>query len=125
MRGFNQATIAGHLGQDPETRYTANGNAVCNMTVATKDSYKGESRTEWHRVVAFGKLAELCDQYLKKGMPVLFSGKIQSRSYEKDGTTRYITEIIANQMEMLGKSEVTEQPKDFVDKQGNFDEVPF
>jgi single-strand DNA-binding protein len=121
MRGFNQATVAGHLGQDPEIRYSASGNAVCNMLVATKDRYKNEDRTEWHRIITFGKLAELCGQYLKKGSPVLFQGKIQTRSYEKDGQTRYITEIIADRMEMLGKSEVTEQPKDYADK----DELPF
>lgn len=108
-RGINKAIIVGNLGRDPEVKYTAGGSAVANVTVATSESWKdkntGENveKTEWHRVVIFGKLAEIAAQYLKKGSQVYFEGKIQTRKWQdQSGQDRYTTEIVANEMQMLG-----------------------
>ena len=108
MRGVNKVILVGNLGGDPEMRYFQSGDAVCNFTVATTDTLKdretGEKkeRTEWHRVVAFRRLAEICGEYLSKGRQVYIEGKLKTRSWEKDGTTRYTTEIEAINMQMLG-----------------------
>ena len=107
-RGINKAIIVGNLGQDPEMRYTGSGTAVCNMRVATNESYKDASgewveKTEWHSVVAWARLAEICNEYLKKGSQVYFEGSLQTRSWEdRDGNTRYTTEIKAREMMILG-----------------------
>ncbi len=107
MGSLNKAMIIGRLGTDPEVRYTQNNTAVANLSVATSDRYKdsnGEWKetTEWHRVVAWGRLAEICQQYLKKGSQVYFEGPIQTRSWEdKDGQKQYSTEIKALGMQML------------------------
>ena len=104
---MNKALLIGNLGNDPEVRETNGGTAVANFTVATtevrrKDGER-EEHTEWHRVVAFGRLAEICGKYLSKGSKVFIEGRIQTRKWEdKDGSTRYTTEIVANQLEMLG-----------------------
>ncbi len=110
---FNQATVIGNLGRDPETRYTGNGDAVCNISVATSESWKNKEgekveKTEWHRIVVFGKLAEICGQYLKKGKTVMFQGRLQTKSYEKDGVKHYTTEIVADTMKMLGGGDRSE-----------------
>jgi len=103
MAGMNKAILIGNLGRDPEMRYTANGLAVANFTLATTERVKDEDRTEWHRIVAFGKLAEICGEYLVKGKQVCIEGRIQTRSWEdKEGNKRYTTEIVANNMLMLG-----------------------
>ncbi len=105
---INKAIIVGRLGGDPEVRYTPGGTAVANFTVATserwKDKESGEmqEKTEWHRVVAWQRLGEVCGEYLTKGSQVYIEGKMQTRSWEKDGVTRYTTEIIASEMKMLG-----------------------
>ena len=107
MGSLNKAMIIGRLGADPEVRYTQNNTAVANMSVATSDRYKDgngewQERTEWHRVVAWGRLAEVCQQYLKKGSQVYFEGPIQTRSWEdKEGQKQYTTEIKALAMQML------------------------
>ena len=108
-RGINKAIIVGTLGKDPDVKYTASGSAVVNVSVATNESWKdkntGENveKTEWHRIVVFGKLAEICAQYLKKGSQVYFEGKIQTRKWQdQSGQDRYSTEIVANEMQMLG-----------------------
>ena len=108
-RGVNKAIIVGTLGQDPEVRYTANGSAVANISVATNESWKdkqtgeAQERTEWHRIVMFGKLAEIAQQYLKKGSQAYFEGRIQTRKWQdQSGNDRYSTEIVANEMQMLG-----------------------
>jgi single-strand DNA-binding protein len=108
-RGVNKAIIVGTLGQDPEIRYTANGGAVANISVATNESWKdkatgeAQERTEWHRIVMFGKLAEIAQQYLKKGSQAYFEGRIQTRKWQdQQGNDRYSTEIVANEMQMLG-----------------------
>ena len=107
----NKVTIIGNLGKDPETRYTQNGSAVTTFSVATKERWKDKNtgemkeQTEWHRVVAWGKLAEICGEYLSKGRQVYIDGKLQTRQWEKDGVTRYTTEIVAKYMKMLGRRE--------------------
>ena len=109
MASVNRVTIIGNLGKDPETRYATSGDAVTNITVATTETWKdkatGEKReaTEWHRVVFFGKLAEIAGQYLKKGSQVYLEGKLKTRKWQdKDGHERYTTEINADEMKMLG-----------------------
>ena len=106
-RGINKVILVGNLGQDPELRYTGSGTAVCNMRLATNESYKDASgqmvdKTEWHSVVAWSRLAEICGEYLKKGSQVYFEGSLQTRSYDdKDGNTKWVTEIKAREMLIL------------------------
>ena len=108
MAGVNKAILIGNLGRDPEIRYTQDGRAVVNFSLATsfewKDKATGEKRdkTEWHRIVAFGKLGEICGEYLTKGKQVYIEGRLQTRSWEQEGVTKYTTEIIAENMRMLG-----------------------
>ena len=110
-RGLNKVILIGNLGQDPELRYTGNGTAVCNIRLATSESYKdtnGEwvEKTEWHSVVAWSRLAEICNEYLRKGSQVYFEGSLQTRSWEdREGNTRYTTEVKAKEMLMLGGRE--------------------
>ena len=107
MSSLNKAMIIGRLGQDPEVRYTQSNTAVANLSVATSERYKDSSgewkeNTEWHRVVAWGRLAEICQEYLKKGSQVYIEGPIQTRQWEdRDGQTRYTTEIKALTLTML------------------------
>ena len=107
-RGINKVILVGNLGGDPELRYTGSGTAVCNFSVATTESYKDRDgnqveNTEWHRVVAWARLAEICGEYLSKGRQVYIEGQLQTRQWEdKDGNTRYTTEIKAREMQMLG-----------------------
>lgn len=107
-RGVNKVTLVGNLGKDPELRFTGSGTAVCNFSLATNESYKdsdGEivEKTEWHNIVAWARLAEICNEYLKKGSQAYFEGSLQTRSYEdKDGVTKYVTEIKIREMMMLG-----------------------
>ncbi len=104
---INKATIIGRLGRDPEIGYTPSGTAKANFSVATSEKWKDKTsgemqeRTEWHRVVAWGRLGEICGEYLAKGKLVYVEGRLQTRSWEKDGITRYMTEIVANEMKML------------------------
>jgi single-strand DNA-binding protein len=106
--GLNKAILIGNLGKDPEIRYTPSGLGVANFNIATSETWTNkegekETRTEWHRIVAFGKLAEICGEYLSKGKQVYIEGRIQTRDWEdQNGVKRYTTEIVANQMQMLG-----------------------
>ena len=106
--GLNKAILIGNLGKDPEVRYTPSGLGVANFNIATSESWTNkegakETRTEWHRIVAFGKLAEICGEYLSKGKQVYIEGRIQTRDWEdQNGVKRYTTEIVASQMLMLG-----------------------
>jgi len=106
-KGVNKVILIGNLGSDPDVRFTPNGNAVCNMSLATDESYKNKDgqkvdKTEWHRVSMFGKLAEIAGQYLTKGSQVYIEGKLETRKWQdKDGGDRYTTEIKAFQMQML------------------------
>jgi single-strand DNA-binding protein len=108
-RGINKVILVGNLGQDPEVKYMPNGNAVCNITVATSESWKDKNsgemqeRTEWHRVVFFRRLAEIAGEYLKKGSQVYLEGRLQTRKWQdQQGQDRYTTEIVADNMQMLG-----------------------
>ena len=112
MASANKVILVGHLGKDPETRYMPNGDAVCNITVATSEQWKdkatGEQKeaTEWHRIVFFRRLAEIAGQYLKKGSQVYIEGALKTRKWQdKDGQDRYTTEIVADEMKMLGKKD--------------------
>jgi len=107
-RGINKAILIGNLGADPETRHTAGGNAVTNIRIATSESWRDrqtgqqQERTEWHRVVLFGKLGEIAGEYLRKGSKVYIEGRIQTRKWQgQDGQDRWTTEIVANEMQML------------------------
>jgi single-strand DNA-binding protein len=109
MAGVNKAIIVGNVGRDPEVRYTQSGRAVASFSVATSERFQdkdgqNQERTEWHRVVAWGRLAEICGEYLRKGKQVYIEGRLQTRDWEdKDGHKRYTTEVIANVMQMLGR----------------------
>ena len=105
-KSLNKVQLIGNLGKDPELKYTSAGVAVATFSIATSDSWKDQEgnvqeRTEWHNIVAWRKLAEICGEWLKKGKRVYIEGRLQTRNYEKDGVKRYITEIVADQMIML------------------------
>jgi single-strand DNA-binding protein len=107
MAGVNKVILVGKLGADPEMRYTAGGTAVCKFSLATNRRFTGkdgqkQEKTEWHRIVAWAKLAEICGQYLAKGKEVYIEGRIEYGSYEKDGVKHYTTDIVAENMTMLG-----------------------
>ena len=109
-RGVNKVILIGNLGQDPELRYTGSGTAVCNMRLATNESYKDRDgnlveKAEWHNVVAWAQLGEICNEYLSKGSQVYFEGKLQTRKWEdRDGNTRYSTEVKAEEMMFLDRA---------------------
>lgn len=108
MASVNKVILIGNLGADPELRYTATGTAVANFNLATKDTWTSkegnkEEKTEWHRIVAWARLAEICGEYLAKGKQVYIEGKMRTRSWEdRDGNKRYTTEVLAQTMQMLG-----------------------
>lgn len=122
-RGVNKAILVGNVGNEPEVRYMPNGNAVANISVATSDSWKDKNtgdqheRTEWHRVVFFNRLAEIVEQYVKKGSKLYIEGRLQTRSWEQDGVKRYTTEIVANEMQMLDSRGTQGAGQDFGDQQ--------
>ena len=128
--GLNKAILIGNLGKDPEIRYTPSGLGVANFNIATSESWTNkegakETRTEWHRIVAFGKLAEICGEYLSKGKQVYIEGRIQTRDWEdKDGIKRYTTEIVANQMLMLGSRDVGDTARSQGGMAGGFQGAP-
>lgn len=108
-RGVNKVILVGNLGSDPEVKYTPSGSAVANVGIATSDSYKDKAsgewrdRTEWHRVVFFGRLAEVAGEYLRKGSQIYVEGRLQTRKWtDQQGVERYSTEIVAGEMQMLG-----------------------
>ncbi|MFO1325266.1 MAG: single-stranded DNA-binding protein [Burkholderiales bacterium] len=108
MASVNKVILLGNLGRDPETRYTTGGDAVCNLNIATSETWKDKSgekqeKTEWHRVVLFGRQAEVAGEYLKKGRSVYIEGRLQTRKYtDKDGVEKYSTEIVADRMQLIG-----------------------
>ncbi len=114
MASVNKVILIGNLGRDPEVRYTASGTAVANFSLATTETWTNkdgekESRTEWHRIVAWGRLGEICGEYLSKGSPVFIEGRIQTREWEdQEGNKRQTTEIRALNMQMLGSRGPTE-----------------
>jgi single-strand DNA-binding protein len=107
-RGVNKVILVGNLGNDPEVRYMPNGNAVANLSIATSESWKDQQgqpqeRTEWHKVTMYRRLAEIAGEYLKKGSQIYLEGKLQTRKWQdQSGNDRYTTEVIADQMQMLG-----------------------
>ena len=110
MAGVNKVIVVGRLGSDPDTRYMPSGSAVTNVSVATSESWKDketgekQEKTEWHRVVFFNRLAEIASEYLKKGSQIYVEGRLQTRKWEdKEGNEKWTTEIVANQMQMLGE----------------------
>ena len=110
MASVNKVILVGNLGRDPEVRYMPNGEAVANFSIATTENWKDKSgvkqeKTEWHNIVMYRRLAEIAGEYLKKGRPVYIEGRLQTRKWEKDGVTRYSTEIIGDQMQMLGSKD--------------------
>jgi len=127
MPSVNKLILLGNLGRDPELRFLPNGDAVCNFSIATTDSWKDKAgekqeKTEWHNIVMYRKLAEIAGEYLKKGRPVYLEGRLQTRKWQtKDGQDRYTTEIVADNMQMLGgrdtgtqsasKNEFNQEPK--------------
>jgi len=142
MASVNKVTIIGNLGKDPEVKYMPSGEAVCNFSVACNEQWKkkdtGEKQehTEWFRVSVFGKLAEVCGKYLTKGKQVYIEGKLRTRSYEKDGETKYSTELICSEMKMLGvkaddddneqSSKPTNKSSSKASEEVNFDDdIPF
>jgi len=127
MRGVNKVILIGNLGKDPEVRYTSSGQAVANFPIATtevstnKEGNKQEY-TEWHRIVAWGRLAEICGEYLTKGKPVYIEGSIRTRSWEdKSGNTRWTTEIVARNMQMLGSAGDNSSQSNYSDDQAPSD----
>ena len=139
MASVNKAIIIGNLGRDPETRFLPNGDAVCNFSIATTEKWKDKSgemkeSTEWHRISAFGKTAEVCGEYLRKGSSVYIEGRIQTRKWtDKDGNDRYTTEIRCDRMQMLGgksqgdtpqREPAASKPAESKPAAGGFDDMP-
>ena len=128
--GINKVILVGNLGKDPQLNITTKGVDVCNFSVATSESWKDKTtgekkeRTEWHRIVAWDKLGQNCAKHLSKGRQVYIEGKIQSRAYDdKDGVKRYVTEIIANDVQFLGKKSNSDSRND-IPPVGD-DDIPF
>ena len=141
-KGVNKVIIIGNLGQDPEVRHMPSGGAVTNISVATSETWKDKNtgeqqdKTEWHKVVFFNRLAEISGEYLKKGSKVYIEGSLRTRSWEKDGITRYAIEIVANEMQMLDSKSngvntrsklppVENNPYAHKDDNYNHEDIPF
>lgn len=143
MSGINKAILIGRLGSDPEVRYTPSGDAVANFSIATSEEWKDKTsgekkeRTEWHRIVAWRRLGEICGEYLSKGRQVYIEGRIQTRSWDdKNGVKRYTTEIVATDVQFLGGRDsadagrpegppLPEFPGTPVSGSGSDDDIPF
>ena len=133
--GINKAIIVGNVCADPTTKYLPSGDAVTNISVATNETYKDKAgakqeRVEFHRVVFFGKLAELAGEYLKKGSKLYLEGSLRTRQWEKDGQKHYTTEIVAKEMQLLDRKDGGDKPAQRQDAVGfddldDFDRVPF
>ena len=129
MAGINKVILVGNLGKDPEVSYTQSGSAVAKFSIATSEKWADKSsgekkeKTEWHRITAFGKLGEICGEFLKSGKQVYIEGRLQYGSYEKDGVTRYTTDIIASQMQMLGGA--TQQANERTAEKAEDESIPF
>ena len=127
MASVNRVILLGNLGRDPETKYTTGGEAVASLSIATSEQWKDKSgekqeRTEWHRVVLFGRQAEVAGEYLRKGSTVYIEGRLQTRKWkDKDGVEKYSTEVVGDRMQMIGKAEAKE-PKPTNDET---DPIPF
>lgn len=124
-RGVNKVFLLGNVGKAPEIRYTPNGDAVANFSVATSETWKDKSTgqkqeaTEWHRCVAFNRLAEIVEQYVNKGSKLYLEGKLKTRQWEQEGIKRYSTEIVVSDMQMLGdKNQAAAQPSPYANPEG-------
>jgi len=134
MPSVNKVILMGNLGRDPEVRFMPNGDAVCNFSIATTDSWKDKAgerqeKTEWHNIVMYRRLAEIAGEYLKKGRPVYLEGRLQTRKWQtKEGQDRYTTEIIADSMQMLGGRDGAPaqdtQPSPQPESKDEFDQTP-
>lgn len=125
MPSLNKVTLIGHLGKDPELRHIQSGTPVCNFSMATSEKYEDKETTCWHRVVVWGKLAEICDQYLSKGRLVYIEGRLQYREWEdREGNKRTATEIVASHMLMLTRGKDAEEKKG-PRPEDAFDNLPF
>ena len=134
MPSVNKVILMGNLGRDPEVRFMPNGDAVCNFSIATTDSWKDKSgerqeKTEWHNIVMYRRLAEIAGEYLKKGRPVYLEGRLQTRKWQtKEGQDRYTTEVIADSMQMLGGRDGApaheSQPSSQPEARDEFDQTP-
>lgn len=102
MASVNKVILLGNLGRDPEVKATSSGSSIANFSIATSRKVNGETQTEWHNIVAFGKVAEICAQYLKKGSSVYIEGRLRTRDWVKDGQKHYTTEILCDMVQMLG-----------------------
>ncbi len=125
--GVNKVILVGQLGKDPETKTMQDGKMNCKFSLATSETYGGNKKTEWHNITVWGKTAEIVSQYCKKGKQIYLEGKIQYRSYEKDGQTKYITEINARKITFLGGGQKQEKRETYAkpdDGWGN-DDLPF
>ena len=141
MSGVNKVILVGRLGADPEMKYTNSGTGICRFNIATSERWNDkegqkQERTEWHRVVAWAKLGELCNEYLKKGRQAYIEGRMQTRSWQdKDGNKKYTTEVVANTVQFLGSADRSDNPKsDSLPPDGPFleettdvkdDDIPF
>ena len=134
MPSVNKVILMGNLGRDPEVRFMPNGDAVCNFSIATTDSWKDtagerQEKTEWHNIVMYRRLAEIAGEYLKKGRPVYLEGRLQTRKWQtKEGQDRYTTEVIADSMQMLGGRDGApaqeSQPSSQPEAKDEFDQTP-
>lgn len=130
MASVNKVILMGNLGRDPEVRYLPNGDPVANIAIATSSRYKNKAgemveETEWHRVTFFGRLAEIASQYLKKGRPVYVEGRIKTNKYtDKNGVERFSTDIIANEMQLLGDREGRGEPSHGEDDNSSYSRQP-
>ena len=134
MPSVNKVILMGNLGRDPEVRFMPNGDAVCNFSIATTDSWKDKAgerqeKTEWHNIVMYRRLAEIAGEYLKKGRPVYLEGRLQTRKWQtKEGQDRYTTEVIADSMQMLGGRDGAptqeSQPSSQPETRDEFDQTP-
>jgi single-strand DNA-binding protein len=126
MASINKVILIGNLGKDPELRYTPGGAAVVNFSIATNERWKDKSgqsqeRTEWHNIVLWGRLAEIANDYLKKGSSVYIEGRLQTRSWEdRDGNKRYTTEVVGRQMQLLGRETRTDGKMPEAEPEGGF-----
>ena len=129
-RGINKVILIGNLGNDPDIRYTASGSAVANISLATAESWRDKAtgeqqeRTEWHKIVFFGRLAEIVGEYLKKGSKIYIEGQLQTRKWEQDGQTRYTTEIVARDMQFLDSRGSSDSSYKEASQDAQTEEVP-
>jgi single-strand DNA-binding protein len=130
MKTVNRVTLLGNVGKNPEVRHTPSGSTIANFSVATTDRYKDKAgewkeSTDWHNIASFGKLAEIVRDYVHKGSPLYVEGKLRTRSYEKDGQKQYRTEVIADNIVLLGSGKPSERAVEAVEQEIADDDIPW